>query len=87
MGVLHRVGGVRLDGQKIARRIVCICFILVLVCASCGAEVHPSSSSFPKYHLILQFNSEQATLAALDLLLLEPYNQTTTIDLFSSDLA
>lgn len=87
MGVLHRVGGVRLDGQKIARRIVCICFILVLVCASCGAEVHPSSSSFPKSHLILQFNSEQATLAALDLLLLEPYNQTTTIDLFSSDLA
>jgi len=87
MGVLHEVGGVRLDVQRIAQRFVCVCSILVIMCALHNAWADSPSSEPPNIHLILQFNSGEATLAALELLLLEPYNNTTTIDLFSYDLA
>ena len=76
-----------MDGKEIAQRIVRVCFILTLLCASYGAGADSSPLHLPKYHFILQFNSEEATLSALDILTAAPYNETTTIDLFSCDLA
>ncbi|MDR2855370.1 MAG: S8 family serine peptidase [Methanomicrobiales archaeon] len=81
-----------LDEKQIAQRIVrvfflChIWFIFVLLCAS-GAGADTSLSHLPEYHLILQFYSGEEMLAALDLLAQDPYNQTTTVDLISCDLA
>jgi subtilisin family serine protease len=57
------------------------------VCTFYSVGADSLSSDLPKQYLILQFNSEESTLAALDLLSLEPYNQTTTVDLISCDLA
>jgi subtilisin family serine protease len=79
-----------LDDKLIAQRILRVyfmCFILALLCAPYGVGADTSLFHLPQHHLILQFQSDEAMLTALDLLAQEPYNQTTTIDLISCDLA
>ena len=62
-------------------------FILALLFASYGAGADTSLFHLPQHHLILQFHSGEEMVTALDLLTKEPYSQTTTVDLFSCDLA
>jgi subtilisin family serine protease len=64
-----------------------IWLILALLCTSYGVGADSSLSHLPEYHLILQFYSGDEMLTALDLLAQEPYDQTTTVDLISCDLA
>jgi subtilisin family serine protease len=86
MGVPQSVGEEDLDVQQLVQRALHVCLICLIACTSLvdGStyDTYPQTS-----RLILQFTSPQTTLAAADILTAEPYNQTTTIDLLSYDLA
>ena len=85
-GYHTKCGGKVLDVQQLVQRALYVCLICAIACAS-SADGSTYDTYSQTSRLILQFTSPQATLTAADILITEPYNQTTTIDLLSYDLS